>query len=137
MSVVVQETQGKHSSKNCGQIPATCIVFGGIEYYLDQAPTEVISFPSSHPPEGLFSGFQGDFLPCTVINWSAEQFERADLNAAATKLALRDDVWTPVFLEGETSCRHEIAIMATNNVTPIDSLHTADTPNFKNICCAR
>lgn len=137
MSVVAREIQGTHASKTCGQFSTTCIIFGETEYYLDQAPTEVISFSASHPSEGLFSGFQGDILPCTVINWSADQFERADLNAVVTKFALRDDVWTPEFLGGETSCRPDIAIMTTNNVTPVDSLHTPDTPNFENICCAR
>lgn len=138
MSLVAQETQGTHASKTRGHIiTTTLIIFGEIEYYLDQAPTEVISFPASHPPEGLFSGFQGDVLPCTVINWSADHFDSADLYAIGTKFALRDDVWTAAFLEGETSCRHEIAIMTTNSVTPVHSRHTPETPNFGNTCCAR
>ena len=137
MSTIVRRIQGTHASKTDGQINTGLVTFGEIEYYLDQAPAEIISFRASHPWEWLFSSCQGDILPCTVIDWSTDQLKKADLDAISTDIALRDDVWTPAFLEGETSCHHEIAIMTTNNMTPVDSRHTPNTPDFADICCAR
>ena len=135
MSTSMQTIQGIHASETREQTTTFSTSFGGIEYYLDQSPAEIIS--SQAPAEGLFSGSQGEVLPCTVINWSEDQLKKVDLDAISTKFALRDDVWTSEFLEGKTSCRLEVSILTTKSVTPVDSRHPPNTPNFENICCAR
>ena len=77
--------------------------FRGIEYYLDQSPAHAISFPPSYSSDEIFSGLKGDLIPCTVFNGSKEEFNIEDLDAITAELALQDDVWTPAFLQSETS----------------------------------
>ena len=79
--------------------------FGGIEYYLDQSPTHTISLQASYSSDEVFSGFKGDPIPCTVFNGSKDDFNKEDLDAVSSKLAHHDDVWTPAFLQSETSHR--------------------------------
>lgn len=110
MSNVVQKFQATHDFKSYEQSTTVFVTFGNIEYYLDQAPAEIITLQPSRSSDGLFSGLKGGLLPCTVIDWSKEQLDKEDLDAISAEFAIRDDVWTPVFLEGKNSCRHEIAI---------------------------
>lgn len=105
MSTVMQAVQETHDSKVYQQHTNTVITFGGIDYYLDQAPAHVISFQPSKPADRLSDGLQQNLLPCTAINWSKDQLDKEDLDAISAKFVLRDDVWTPAFLEGEASCR--------------------------------
>lgn len=106
MLTIVQAT---HDGRAYGQCTTVVTTFGGIEYYIDQAPAQVITFQSPRS-DGHFSSLKGDLLPCTVIKWSEDQLDKEDLDATSAKFALHDDVWQPAFLEGETSCRHGIAI---------------------------
>ena len=84
--------------------------FGGIKYYLDTAPAQVVALQPSRPLIGSFSALNGDLFPCTVINLSKDQLNKEDLDRIIAEFALYDDVWTHAFLEGETSCRGAIAI---------------------------
>ena len=77
--------------------------FGGIEYYLDQSPAHTISLQTSYSSDTIFNGFKGDPIPCTVFNGSKDEFNNEDLDAVRSKLAHHDDVWTPAFLQSETS----------------------------------
>ena len=92
-----------------GQGTTIITTFEGIEYCLDPAAAQVISFKPSRPSDGFFSSLNEDLRPCTVINYSKDQPNKKELNAIISKTALHDDVWTPAFLEGETNCSHEIA----------------------------
>ena len=74
---------------------------GGIEYCLDQAPTQVITIQRSSSSDRPLSGLKGDLYPCTVIDTSKEQLNKEDLDAISAKFALQDDVWTHAFLESE------------------------------------
>lgn len=109
MSTIVQAIQETHDSKVYQQRTTTVITFGGIDYYLDQAPAHVISFQPSKPTDRLSNGLQENLLPCTVINWSKDQLYKEDMDAISAKFVLRDDVWTPAFLEGEASRRTKTA----------------------------
>ena len=84
---------------------------GGIKYYLDTAPTQVITLQPSRPLVRSFNALNGDLFPCTVINLSNDQLNKEDLDGISAEFALYDDVWTHAFLEGETSCRGTIAIL--------------------------
>ena len=110
MSTIVPEIQATHGSKFYGQSNTFVGTFGEIHYYLDQVPAHVISFQPSRPSDGLFGGLRGDVLPCTVIDWSKDQLSKEDLIALCARFVLHDDVWTPVFLAGETSRHHEITV---------------------------
>lgn len=99
MSTLVQAIQETHDSKVYQQRTTTVVTFGGIDYYLDQAPVHVISFQPSKPADRLSNGLQQNLLPCTVINWSKDQLDKEDLDAISASFVLRDDVWTPAFLE--------------------------------------
>ena len=99
MSTVVR---GSMANKPEYRIIAT---FGGIEYYLDQSPAHTISLQTSYSWNQIFSGFKGDPIPCTVFNGSKDEFNNEDLDAVRSKLAHHDDVWTPAFLQRETSYR--------------------------------
>ena len=93
-----------------GQRTTIIASFGGIKYYVDPAPVQVISFQPSRPSDGFFSSLNGDLRPCTVIDNSNDHLNKEDLDTITSNLALHDDVWTPAFLEGETSRRHKFAI---------------------------
>lgn len=110
MSTIVPEIQATHDSRFYGPSNTVIVTFGEIHYYLDQAPAHVISFQPSRPLDGLFRCLKGDVLPCTVIDWSKDQLSKEDLIAIGARCVSHDDVWTPIFLAGETSCRHEIKI---------------------------
>ena len=79
--------------------------FGGIEYYLDQFPIHTISFQPPYSSDEIFNGLKEDLIPCTVFNGSKEEFNNEDLDAISAELALHDDVWTPAFLQSESSYR--------------------------------
>ena len=79
--------------------------FGGIEYYLDHSPAHTISLQTSDSSDEVFSGLKGDPIPCTVFNGSEHEFNNEDLDAVGSRLAHQDDVWTPAFLQSETSYR--------------------------------
>ena len=92
-----------------GQGITTITSFGGIEgieYYLDPAAAQVISFRPSRPSD-IFGSLQGDLCACTVVNYSKDHFDKENLAAISSEFALRDDVWTQAFLEGEISCHYE------------------------------
>lgn len=79
------------------------VTLGGIEYYLDRSPAHAISFQPSYSLDEIFSGVKADLIPCTVFNGSKEEFNSEDLLVATAELDLHDDVWTPAFLQSETS----------------------------------
>ena len=89
--------------------------FGGIEYYLDTAPAQVVALQPSRPLVGSFSTHNGDLFPCTVISLSKDQLNKEDLDRVIAEFALCDDVWKHAFLGGETSCRDAIAISMFRN----------------------
>ena len=99
MSAIVH---GSMADKPKFRIIAT---FGGIEYYLDQSPAHTISIQTTYSLDQTFSGLKGDPIPCTVFNGSEDEFNNEDLDAVSSKLAHHDDVWTPAFLQSETSYR--------------------------------
>ena len=70
---------------------------GGIQYYVHKAAQPLV-IPHFTAPEGR----QGSLIPCTFMDWPEDQFEDKDLNIILNNFG-RDDVWTPSFLEGETS----------------------------------
>ena len=109
MSTIVPKIQATRESRAYGRINTVIVTFGDFEYYVDQSSAHVITVQPSRPLDGIFTGLKGDLLPCTVIDWAKEQLKKEDLNAISANFALRDDVWTPAFLESETSRRHEIA----------------------------
>ena len=114
MSLTVTKDEATHDFGVHAQNTTIVTTFGGIEYYLDQAPAQVITLQPSRPLVRLFSSLSGDLFPCTVINSSKDQLNKEDLDAISAKFALHDDVWTQAFLEGETRCRREIAISLFN-----------------------
>lgn len=72
--------------------------FGGIQYYVDPAPAQVISFRPSRP-------FKEDLRSCTVLNCSNDHLNEQGLDNLISNVALHDDVWTSAFMKGETSRR--------------------------------
>ena len=106
MSTTVQHFQAMQAH---GQNTTTITSFGGIEYYLDPAAAQAISFQTPRPSNGFFDSLKGDLHACTVIDYLRDHFNEEDLAAISSDFALRDDVWTPAFLEGEASCHYEIA----------------------------
>ena len=135
MSPMVTKEETFHAFWAHAQNTTIHTVFGGIEYYLDQAPAQVITPLSSSLSDGLFSGLNEDLFPCTVLNLRKDQLNRKDLDAISAKFALYDDVWTRAFLKGETSHHHHhhhhLAILVfyvANGVTPSNSCYNSDTP---------
>ena len=88
----------------------TIASFGGIKYYVDPKPVQVISFQPSRPTDGFFSSLNGDLRPCTVIGTSDELLNVEGLGTYSSFYARYDDVWTSAFLEGERNRRHKYAI---------------------------
>ena len=93
-----------------GHSVTTIASFGGIKYYVDPKPVQVISFQPSRPTDGFFSSSNGDLRPCTVISSSDESLNMERLDGIPAFFAQIDDVWTSAFLEGETNRRHQYAI---------------------------
>ena len=93
-----------------GHSVTTIASFGGIKYYVDPKPVQVISFQPSRPTDGFFSSINGDLRPCTVISSSDESLNMERLDAIPAFFTHFDDVWTSAFLEGETNRRHQYAI---------------------------
>ena len=120
-----------------GQSATIITSFGGIEYYVDPAAAQVISFQPCRPSDGFFGSLKGDLHPFTVINQSKESIDKEDLDALTFDFALRDDVWTPAFSEGETSCRYEMQSRSAYNMTLLNSRHNPNTPDFKNMASAK
>ena len=89
-----------------GHRVTTIASFGGIKYYVDPKPIQVISFQPSRPTDGFFSSVNRDLRPCTVICSSGH----LNIDGIPTVYARLDDVWTSAFLEGETNRRHKFAI---------------------------
>ena len=110
MSSFTPYIQATHGLQSHGKDSTVIKTFGEIDYHLDQAAAEVISFQPSRPSDGFFGSHNRDVLPCTVVNWSNEHFSKKDLDAITAKYALHDDVWTPAFLQGEANNCHEVGI---------------------------
>ena len=134
MSTIVPSIQAAHAH---GQITTTFTSFGGIEYYLDPAAAQVISFQPSRPSDGFFGSLKGDLRPCTVVHQSKDYLDKEDLDAFTLDLALHDDVWTPAFSEGKTSCRYEMQTRIAYNMTRLNSRHTPNTSDFKDMPCTK
>ena len=107
MPTIVRDSQAAQAH---GQSTSILAIFGGIRYYVDPAPAQVISFQPSRPSDGFFSSLKGDLRPCTVIDYSNDHFDKHDLDNIISNVALHDDVGTSAFIKGETSCRHQSAI---------------------------
>ena len=86
-----------------GHSVTTIASFGGIKYYVDPKPAQVISFQPSRPTDGFFGSLNGDLRPCTVIDDSIDHLNMEGLGNIASFFAHYDDVWTSAFLEGETN----------------------------------
>ena len=93
-----------------GQSTSIIASFGGIRYYVDPTPAQIISFQPSRPSDGFSSSLKGDLRPCTVIDYSNDHFNKLDLDNVVSNVALHDDVWTSAFMKGETSRRRQSAI---------------------------
>ena len=97
-----------------GQSTSIIASFGGIKYYIDPTPAQVISSQPSPPSDGFFrslkSSLKGDLRPCTVMDYSNDRFDRQDLDDIISNVGLHDDVWTSAFMMGETSRRHKPTI---------------------------
>ena len=107
MPMNVRDSQATQAQ---GQSTTIFASFGGIKHYVDPAPAQVISFRPSRPSDGFFSSLNGELYPCTVIDNSNDHLNNEDLDTITSNFALHDDVWTPAFLEGETSRSHKLAI---------------------------
>ena len=92
MFTIVPEIQATHDSRFYGPSNTLIVTFGEIHYYFDQAPAHVISFQPSRNSAGLFGGFKGDVLPCTVIDWSKDQLSKEDLISISARFISHDDV---------------------------------------------
>lgn len=134
MSKIVPSIQAAHAH---GQITTTITSFGGIDYCLDPAAAQVISFQPSRPSDGFFGSFKGDLRPCTVINQSKDYLDKEDLDAFTFDLAPHEDVWTPTFAEGKTSCRYEMQSRIAYDMTRLNSRHTPNTSDFKDMSCTK
>ena len=110
--------------------------FGGIEYYLDQSPAHTISLQTYYSSDEVFSGFKGDPIPCTVFNASKDEFNNEDLDAVGSKLAHRDDVWTPAFLQSESYYRLWLHSRVTN-YTNLSTVIILQTPQASKLCFVR
>ena len=106
MPINVPKLQTTNDSRLQGRSATIVLTFGDIEYCLDQSPAHIISFQPFPCSDELFNGHKGAVLPCTVIDFSKDQLSKEDFLAICTRFALRDDVWTPSFLAGETTGRH-------------------------------
>ena len=112
--------------------------FGGIKYYVDPEPAQVISFQPSRPSDSFFSGLNEDLRPCTVISSLNDHLDKEDLGSITSIFSVLDDVWTSAFLEGETSRRHNLqSSMIAYNKRPLSSRYIPNTSNFEIMCCAR
>lgn len=85
--------------------------FGGVEYYVHQAPSHRLTFQPS--PKQSLTGYDSlrSLYPCSVVNWSEGRFDKDNLNAISAELDFYDDVWTPAFLDGETSSCLDVTIL--------------------------
>ncbi len=138
MSTNVGELQAKRGLEAHGHKITTIASFGDNEYYLDPAAAEVISFQPSPPWHDFFDSLEGDLHPCTVINRSKDQLDNEDFHIITSDFTLHDDVWTPAFLEGETSYRLKVALGGVAYpMTPHNSRHTTIILYFETLLCAK
>lgn len=110
MSTNVQNIQGIHRSVIHERNSTITKTFGDAEYLLDQIAVPPLCFRCSRSLNGLFNSLKGDLRPCTLIKRREEDSDKQDLDAIISNFTVHDDVWTPAFLEGETSFSHEKAL---------------------------
>ncbi len=110
MPNIFTEGETAHNSGARAQITTTIATFGGIEYHVDQIAVHIINLQPHCRVVGLFHGLKRDLYPCTVINLSKGQIIQVELDAITTEFALRDDVWTQAFLEGERPQNHGLDV---------------------------
>ncbi|KAL9124029.1 MAG: hypothetical protein Q9217_006597 [Psora testacea] len=74
------------------------ITVGPTEYYVHQTASHHLPFSPSSFETSASGSPTNDLVPCTVINWTQDQFTENDLKTIVAKYARLDDVWTPAFL---------------------------------------
>ena len=108
--IMPTNVRDSQATQTQGHSVTTIASFGGIKYYVDPEPAQVVLYQPARPSDGFFSSLNGDLRPCTVIICSANNHTRESLTNITSVFSNLDDVWTPAFYEGETSRRHTLAI---------------------------
>ena len=108
--IMPTNVRDSQATQTQGHSVTTIASFGGIKYYVDPEPAQVILYQPDRPSDGFFSSLNGDLRPCTVIACSDDSHTRESLVNVNSFFSQFDDVWTPAFYEGETNHRHKLAI---------------------------
>ena len=73
---------------------------GGIQYYIHDTASMHLMISLRSSVFVSVSERQGNWIPCTVINWPKMDLDIQDLDTILNDFALQDDVWNRSFLDG-------------------------------------